>query len=233
MPFRLTMLLCSIGLCLASAALVAQKPKDESAPLPPSRTEVRESQNNLRQLGIAMHNYLGATGAFPADIKSADGTVLLSWRVQILPYIEQEALYKEFKRDQAWDSEHNKKLVEKLPRLFAPVRGKTDKGHTFYQCFRGPGAFLDKQPLKIQQITDGTSNTIMIVEAGSAVPWTKPEDVPFDPKKDVPKLGGLFDGDFHAVLADGSVRGFKKDIKPDTLKALITVAGGEIINLDK
>jgi hypothetical protein len=72
----------------------------------------------------------------------------------------------------------------------------------------------------------------MIVEAAEAVPWTKPVDLPFDPKKPLPKLGGLFDGNFNVVLGDGSVRWINKTIHPDALKAFITPNGGEVIPFD-
>jgi hypothetical protein len=78
-------------------------------------------------------------------------------------------------------------------------------------------------------LIDGSSNTVMVVEAGESVPWTKPDDLPFDAKKDLPKLGGLFDGVFHAAYADGSVHRSKAKFDAETLKAMITRNGGEVI----
>ena len=87
-----------------------------------------------------MHNYESAHGTLPpAAVRSTDGTPLLSWRVAILPFIEQDALYKEFKLDEPWDSEHNKKLIAKMPKLYGPARGQAKEGETFYQRFSGPG----------------------------------------------------------------------------------------------
>ena len=85
--------------------------------------ERARSMNNLRQLMLALHNYHDAHGHFPTDIRDKDGKPLLSWRVHILPYIEQENLYRQFKLDEPWDSEHNKKLVKSMPKVFA-VRGR-------------------------------------------------------------------------------------------------------------
>jgi prepilin-type processing-associated H-X9-DG protein len=194
-----------------------------------------QSVNNLKQIGLAMHNYHDTFGTFPAAaIYSKDGKPLLSWRVAILPFIEQDALYKKFKLDEPWDSPHNKKLLAQMPRVYASPDEKAVKAHaTYYQGFHGPGAFFDgKRGIRIASITDGTSNTLMIVEAGKAVPWSKPEDLPYDPKKPVPKLGGVFPSGFNAVFCDGSVRHISKSIKEKVLRLLITRDDGEVIPMD-
>jgi prepilin-type processing-associated H-X9-DG protein len=82
------------------------------------------------------------------------------------------------------------------------------------------------------QITDGSSNTILAVEAKREIPWTKPEDIPFDPNVPLPELGGFTPDGFNALFADGSVHYLKKSIAPTTLKALITRDGGEVISSD-
>jgi prepilin-type processing-associated H-X9-DG protein len=192
------------------------------------------STNNLKQLALAMHNYHDATGAFPPGaIYSKDGKPQLSWRVLLLPYLDEEGLYKEFKLDEPWDSEHNKKLLEKMPRVFA-ANGKPDKkGLTHYQAFTGKGMLFDGvRGSRIANVTDGTSNTLMFVEAAQAVPWTKPDDLPYDPDKPLPKLGGLFKGGFNAAFCDGSVRFISETIAEKTLRALITPNGGEVIRDD-
>jgi hypothetical protein len=191
------------------------------------------SANNLKEIGLAMHNFHDSYGSFPANaIYDKAGKPLLSWRVAILPFIEEDKLYKEFHLDEPWDSEHNKKLLEKMPKVFAPVRGKTkEKYSTFYQGFFGPGAFFEgKKGIRIGDITDGTSNTILAVEAANAVPWSKPDDLPFDPKKPLPKLGGHFKNGFNAGFCDGSVHFLKNSMKKETLISLITRNGGEVID---
>ena len=194
------------------------------------------SINNLKQLALAMYNYESTYNHFPAAaVYDKNGKPLLSWRVLVLPYIEQDGLYKEFHLDEPWDSDHNKKLLEKMPPLFAAGDEQALKNHeTHYQTFVGKGSIFDgKKGVKIQDITDGTSNTIMIVEAKKAVPWTKPEDVPFDAGKLVPKLGGLFEGIFNVAFADGSVRSMPLTIKEEKLRALVTRNGGEVVDPGK
>ena len=228
------------AVALASAALLAPV---HSAPAPPERApgeppptdaELRRSATTLKLIGIAIHSYHDAFNRLPADVVGKDGKPLLSWRVLILPYIEQENLFNQFKLDEPWDSPNNKKLSETIVKLYAPVRGKAPKDHTFYQGFTGPNAlFRPGKPYTMANIAnaDGTSLTIMVVEAGESVPWAKPGGLAFDPKKPLPKLGGLFGGDFHALMCDGSVRYLKKSTPEKTIKALITPQGGEPVKL--
>lgn len=203
---------------------------------PPTRKEIQTSQNNLKQIGLAFHNYAAAyNDALPSDIYSKDGKPLLSWRVAILPFVEADNIYKQFKLDEPWDSDNNKKLIELMPKLYAPVRGKVKAGHTFYQTFTGKDTLFDDKGalFKIGTIPDGTSNTALVVEAGEAVIWSKPVDIVFDEKKALPKLGGLFGGELNVVRCDGSVIRVKKDFDEAEMKKLIMPADGQVIDFDK
>ncbi len=193
------------------------------------------SQNNLKQLGLAMHGYNDTTGALPvAAVVGKKGKPLLSWRVLVLPYVEQAALLNKFKMDEAWDSEHNLKVLKDnpMPAVFA-LPGVTKPGdkETYYRVFVGNGAAFE--PLKAVSMPggfpDGTSNTILIATAATSVPWTKPDELAFDPKADMKKLL-MFDTDRCSVtFADGSVRTLRSAMSGDALKAMITRAGGEVI----
>jgi len=194
------------------------------------------SQNNLKQIGIAVHSYHDAYNRLPADIMDAAGKkALLSWRVQLLPYMEQGALYKEFKLDEPWDSKHNLKLLEKMPDVYRSPRVKLkNKGSTVYQAFTGPDAVFGRAaPLRLVNIPDGTSNTIMAVETSTAVPWTRPQDIPFDRKKAVPDFGKAYGKRPLAVMFDGSTRLLNLDkIKAETLKNAIDPADGLPLGAD-
>jgi hypothetical protein len=220
----------------AAALVAAPVPKGGEEKLaPPTREQLKQSKN-MKLIVLAMHNYLDANNTFPQDVTDANGKPILSWRVQLLPYLEKDEVYKKFSLDEPWDSATNKKLIEAIPDVYAPVRVKVkNKGETFYQGFVGNGALFEPgQRVGIAGITDGTSNTIAVVEAGEPVFWTKPGDLPFDPNAGLPKLGGQFDGDFYVGLCDGSVQfAYGTGMNADEFKKLITRAGGEIADADK
>lgn len=193
------------------------------------------SANNLKQIAIAMHNYHDVNNGFPpAAVCDKSGKPLLSWRVLILPYVEQDNLYQQFKLDEAWDSEHNKKLLAKMPRVYALPDQKPGDTNTHYRVFVGNGAAFDTVAgHKLQDFADGTSNTAMVVTAAEAVPWSKPDDLAFDPDKDMPKLlGAVANGRIQMAYCDGSVRTFSKPPSRKTLNAIVTRSGGEIITDD-
>jgi hypothetical protein len=211
-------------------------PDGALSPRGPSAAEA-----NLRQIGIALHSYHDVYSYFPGNIYAKDGTALLSWRVQLLPYMEQEALFNRFKRDEAWDSPANKDLSQTVVRTFqVPGRPTTQPWETYFRTFTSPkraeggrGWLEDGNPkgVSIASITDGTSNTFMVVEAAEAVPWAKPDDLPFDAKNALPRLGGP-SGSFAALFGDGSTRTFRRSALNDaTLRGAITINGGEAINL--
>jgi hypothetical protein len=205
-----------------------------------AREAARRAQctNNLKQIALAMHNYHAANNTLPKPaITDKDGKALLSWRVAILPFIEQGALYNKFKLDEPWDSPHNKALLQEMPATYlCPSRNNPEAGTTTYRVFTGKGAlFEDGQAIGFVGVTDGTSNTLMVTEAEDAVPWTKPDDLTFDPAAaaSLCGAGSLHPGGFNAGLADGSVRFFKKSINLNVFKALITRNGGEVIGADQ
>jgi prepilin-type processing-associated H-X9-DG protein len=206
-----------------------------------AREAARRAQctNNCKQIGLAIANYENLKGTYPpAAIAGEDGKPLLSWRVAILPFLEQNELYKQFHLDEPWDSPHNKALVEKMPKSYAcpsDPTGNAKKGMTTYRVFLGPkAAFEGSAGQKLNTFTDGTSNTILMVESKDAVPWTKPDELPFDPEADQPPAGpgSHHPGGYQALFADGSVKFLKTTLDTKTLRALITRNGGEVIKAD-
>jgi len=209
--------------------------------LVPAVQKVREaagrtqSVNNLKQMALAMHVYHDAKRVFsPAAICDANGKPLLSWRVAILPYIEHNQLYQQFKLDESWDSEHNRKLIAQMPPIYAVPAAPAKPGETHYRVFVGGGAGFDlAKGTRITDITDGTSNTIMIVEAADSVPWTKPEELVYDAKKPLPRFGNFYgSGMFLVALFDGSVRTLSGKVTEQSLRAAITRGAGDLAGND-
>lgn len=208
-----------------------------SALLLPSVEEARQaaqqnqSINNMKMIALALHNHLSATKRFPpAAIRDKNGKPLLSWRVAILPYIEEAALYNEFHLDEPWDSEHNLKLLSKLPNIYRhPMDDPATKNASYFMA-TGKGMFGDSETGRTpKEITDGFSKTIMLVESKRDVPWTKPEDVEIDadPTKPLPKLGGFIKDRALVGFADGSVQPISTLADGKALHAFFTVAGHE------
>jgi hypothetical protein len=219
-----------VFVAVAVLAVAAPVPKPGAAKLPPpTEKQLEQSKNNLKQIMIAVHSYCDVTGAVPNNVFDAKAKkTLLSWRVHLLPYLGEEQLYKQFKLDEAWDGETNMKLVEKMPKVFAPIRVKAKPGETFYRGFTGADTVFEAGArYGIAQIPDGTSNTIGVVEAGEPCVWTKPDDLPFDPTKPLPKLGGMFEDTFHVALMDGSVQAVNgKKMDADAFKRMLVRSSG-------
>lgn len=197
------------------------------------------AMNSLKQIALGMHNFHDVYGHFPPQaLTDAKGKRMLSWRVMILLYLDQAPLYHEFHLDEPWDSEHNSKLIAKMPAIFkstSSVGEKPEPGKTrfvapltFNSTFGwvGPG-------VRMQDITDGTSNTLLIVEASSdkAVTWTKPEDLTIDEADRLHSMINAEADGFAACLCDGSARFFSKNIMPAALQGILSINGTEIIDL--
>ena len=210
-----------------------------------SAAAITQSQNNLRQFAIALHNYHDVfKGLPPEHTADADGKPLLSWRVHILPFIEQTALYDQFHLDEPWDSPHNKKLIAKMPAIFKHPTVKLPEGKTLYLAPVGDNTILSKpkpgrrrgNSLEMIANQDGTSNTIMLVEGNklSAETWTKPGN--FDP--DGGQIRALLKGNWPngkiiACFGDASVHLLSETIDEKALESLFNYRDGEVVDLDE
>jgi hypothetical protein len=178
-------------------------------------------------LALAIHNYEDANGHLPPwAVIDPKGKPLLSWRVLILPYIEQEKLYNQFHLDEPWDSPHNLPLLDQMPSTYAvrSWRVKPPPNTTYFQVFVGKGTPFE--PGRIVTLNDfhrGPSETLLFVEAANPVPWTKPEDIPYDPDAPLPQLGGVFPDIMRSATADGFRKTFKKPLDESEIRAMITI----------
>lgn len=222
-----------------------------------------ECAQNLYRIGRALHDFHDDRSSFPkAAISDKNGRPGLSWRVAILPLLGETELYEKFKLDEPWDSPRNAALLPEMPAVFAcPGASGKDRSLTVYRAFVGPGAFMEKpfdaktakvwwtgddgvkhyftEPpngLSLAAFMDGPANTIMLVEAADAVPWTKPEGLDFDTKviaKSPRGAGSPHRGGFNALFVNGAVRFLKSATDPATFHHLITRNGGEFVDPDK
>ncbi|TWU08038.1 DUF1559 domain-containing protein [Stieleria varia] len=191
------------------------------------------ASNNLKQIGLAMHNYHATYNHLPdAAIRDENGKPLLSWRVAILPFIEQNALYEEFHLDEPWDSPHNIQLIDKMPQVYTDPSLPLENGLTVFQALVGESLMFDPEGAsKFRDITDGLSNTLMVVEtdASQAVQWTQPADVEINMDDPISQMGHIHQGGFHGLFGDGAVRFMTHTIDVDLFKALLTKNGGEVV----
>src|SRR5262249_12882572 len=116
------------------------KMKEMPFPAPPAGNDPARdrSRNNLKQIAMAFHKFADVYGRLPyaaGDGKAGKGQ--LSWRVALLPFLEQEPLYREFRLNEAWDSPHNKRLLARMPEVYRPVQGFPPPSSTYYQVFTG------------------------------------------------------------------------------------------------
>jgi prepilin-type processing-associated H-X9-DG protein len=203
-----------------------------------AREAARRAQctNNLKEIALAIHNYEVKEGSYPPAAKyDANGKPLLSWRVLILPYMDQQSLYQQFHLDEPWDSPHNMPLAAKMPQAFACPSNPLAQNMTTYQVIVDPRSLFTGEPsgVRLQDVPDSTSNTLMVLEAVTAVPWSKPEDLSLASKDPLLGMGSKHPGGFNAAMGDGSVQFIRtfgaNAINPQALKALVTRNGGETV----
>ncbi len=203
-----------------------------------AREAARRSQckNNLKQIGLALHNYNEAYGCLPpAYIADESGKPMHSWRVLILPFLDAAPLYNQYDFSEPWDGPNNSRLLAQMPPVYAcPSHPGTGSYTTKYAGVFGENCvFHGAEPTKFADITDGTSNTIMVGESANAnIPWMKPEDVDVTVHPSLGDRDGFSSyhtGGAQFLLSDGSVRFLSLSLNPDVLKALFTRNGGETV----
>ena len=216
----------------AIAKLVAQ-------PIGRARQSARRAQrmNQFRQIAVAMHNHAVSHKTFPAAaIYDDQGRPLLSWRVAILPYLEELELYQQFRLDEPWDSEHNRRLIPLMPAIYAdpdpgPQHKLGDQGLTTYQVPVGEGTvFSGTVGMKLGQITDGTSKTVLAVEVvpDRAVVWTRPSDWQVDWNNPLDGVRREDGRPFTTIRCDGAAHIVSGDVDAAVWVTQLTATAGDI-----
>jgi hypothetical protein len=199
--------------------------------------------NNMRQLVLALHHYAQKYRSFPpAYVADANGKPMHSWRVLILPFLGEQSVYKEYDFSEPWNGPHNSRLLDQCPDVFrCPSATDERPSATNYVAVVGDATvWPGEKCVRFQDIRDGMSNTIALVEVGdSGINWMEPSDVSFDQAVvgiNVDKKHGIHTNHAHMEMvsfADGSVRCLPDSISPATLRAILTIAGGETVYEDQ
>lgn len=210
-----------------------------------AREAARRAQctNNLKQIGLALQNYHDVHRSFPpAYVADENGRPLHSWRVLILPYLEQQPLYDRYNFNEPWDGPNNSQLAALMPNVYrcpSDAAGGPVSTTTAYAAVTGPGTLFDADiSSSITDITDGMTNTIAVVEAANAgIPWLEPRDLDMN-RMSFTINGSPTDISSHhpqgatVVFTDGHTSFLLDTIGAQLLRAIMTKAGGEPINGD-
>lgn len=203
-----------------------------------AREAARRAQckNNLKQIGLAMHNYHDTFMVFPAaHFNDSQGKPRVSWRVSILPYIDQAPMYQGISMNESWDGPSNSRFSTTMPQTYACPSAPMNRVNTCYATIVGPKSVLGADKcVPMKDIIDGTSNTMLVAEACMlGIPWMKPQDIDVASFTAVGDPGGVSSshrGGVHMLMADGSVHFISNAIDPNVVKGMTTRDGGEQIN---
>jgi hypothetical protein len=185
---------------------------------------------------LAVVTYCDVNGHYPPPyVTGPDGRPWHSWRLLILPYIEESKLHQQYNFNEPWDGPNNSKLAERIPRMFqfhGTRTKKTVNTTTNYLAVVGAETIWNpSKPVTVTDVTDELDNTILIVENnGAEVHWMEPRDLLFselDLRLGSP-VGISTPYDMPAVVTvSKSVTRLQSTLKPETLRALLTIAGKE------
>lgn len=245
-PVVMIVLIAVGAVCIFGGGILA-------ALLIPAVSSAREAarrmqcSNNLKQLGLAMHNYHDVYKRLPAAfVADDDGKPMHSWRVAILPFIEQQMLFDQYNFNEPWDSPNNMRVAEQMPDTFrCPSSEEAANANlTNYVLVVGDAQknppdslFMGNRWMGFRHITDGTANTVMVVETATPVPWTRPDaDLPFDSMSFQINGGPNSISSEHpdgalVVMADGSINFLRDDVDPQTLRLMIQPSDGQTVML--
>ena len=198
--------------------------------------------NNLRQIGLALASYHDRHGRYPpAYVADAEGKPLVSWRVLLLPYMNQGVLYNQWKqhRDEPWNGPNNSRLSQTALNSFHCPSETSPITDTSYVAVVGAGTIWPgRAQSRNAQITDGTSNTLIVVEvANSGINWMEPRNLDFDERAPGinPRSGQGISSNHPAyvcvLFADGRSQTLSEDVSEEQLRAMLTIAGGEMVVL--
>jgi prepilin-type processing-associated H-X9-DG protein len=232
-------ILAAVGVCVVGCAALLIVPLGLPA-IGAARNAAQRSQsaNNLKMIGVALHNYAEVHGTLPpAYLPDDQGRPMHSWRVLILPYVGEDALYRQYNFDEPWDGPGNSSLLGRMPAVYAsPNAGADPPGTTHYMVVQGPTTmFNGATAARFADVTDGLSNTIALVEATRGANWMDPTDLDFtlmtfrinDPGGN--DIGSHAPQGANVLMGDGSVRFLSDSLDPATVQHLLEKSDGNFV----
>ncbi len=203
-----------------------------------SSAEVEAVKRNLHQLALGFHNFHEAYGSLPvpnnlpADRRNTNGAPYLSWRVYLLPFLDEGDLYNQFHFNEPWNSPHNLPLADQMPDIYRTPGDAQNSNTTQFVVFTGQGAPFGNAGPRFADFRDGLSNTILAAHASSLtpIPWTKPEDVNFDANDPLGCIGGIPPWGLPVVMGDGAPRFVSPSVDAATFSHLVQYADLNVID---
>ena len=192
-----------------------------------------QNVQNLAQIALAMHNFESVNNTLPGQYLQSGGSPTLSWRVAILPYLGYSQLYDAFDKTKPWNDAANLPLLQQMPAIFRSPADAAGATTTRYEAGTGPNMiFNGPTGVRLNSISDGTSNTLLVGEAAAGIPWTQPQDLPIGPSPTLPGSGfsSITPGYVPFAFADGDVHFLSNNIDPSTLLHLFQMNDGSIID---
>lgn len=207
-----------------------------------------QCRNNLKQIGMALNQYHKRYGSFPpAFVTDKDGKPAYSWRVLLLPFLDEEKLYAKYRFDEPWDGPNNSKLADQIPAVYrCPGFVHCPENHvdlqigskffSNYVVIRDPASVIpNESPISLDDIVDGPENSIAVVETRKhSVHWMEPIDINEadfcrDVKAAATEKRTNHDHGVQALFANGAVHSLNRNIESAILKGLATRNGNETL----
>ncbi|HBJ37612.1 MAG TPA: hypothetical protein DDZ51_23220 [Planctomycetaceae bacterium] len=208
-----------------------------------------QSIRNIERIASALNAYAADHGTYPPPvIRRPDGTLMHSWRVLVLPYLDQKELFNDYDMNQPWDSPSNLELTSRMPAVYRAASSQLYGSDAAYFLITGPGTLFPPapasdpagsfRPLSPGAVSDDHGQTLLVVEASSLTSnyypsWLEPHDLDVTLMQGVigtssgREMGGVNVGGAVVATVDGRSHFLSDQTSPSTVMALITVSGGE------
>lgn len=216
-------------------------------PMGRSGARAATCKNNLKWLGLALHNYHDEWGSFPPAVNlDAEKRPMHSWRVLLLPFVDHAPLYDRYNVDEPWNSSHNAAIAETHIHWYACPSSDYDRGVNYVAIIGPQTLWPDNGARRLEEVTDERGSTLALIEVHSEeIPWMEPRDLSIGEavallESTTPdSCRHVIPGEFREraygrriLMADGSVHSLKRGVDRATALALLNVDDGGPADMD-